>query len=418
MVINAPVFAQGTERIIDRPEELEILDTYFQMAVEENPELASLKAQIEAQNERIPQVSTLPEPEISASYFINPTNDAAFFGRFSVSAMQMLPWFGTLNARGNVQEQISEAMGHSLDQRQLAIFSEIQDLWFTYYKLNHHVHVNREILQLVRDLEQQVESRYETGGTGQADLLRLQMEEQRLLNRIEQLEDGKNPVREQFNALLNREPDEPVSVPHHLPERKLPWTKEELYEFAQNLNPEFLELEARERQFEQEMKLAKLEGRPSIGLGLEYMGRDFGFMNMMPDMNENFFGMATIRIPIYRGKYRAQQREAQLQLRANDAMQTELSNRFRTELEKAMKDFRDTEREYGLITEELLPRSEQVLDILLDEYTTGRADFTELISAFRELLSLENELVETLSKQNETMANIEQIIAAELNNHK
>lgn len=417
LVVNAPVFGQAAERIIDRPAELEILDTYFRMAVEQNPELASIRETIEAQNQRIPQVSALPDPEVSVSYFINPPNEADFPGRFSISAMQMFPWFGTLNARGNIQESIGEAMDHSLDKRQLQIFSEIQDLWFTYYKLNHHVHINNEILQLVRDLENQVETQYETGKTSQADLLRLEMEEQRLLNSIDQLEDEKNPVRVQLNAFLNRDSDEAVIVPNLLPVRELPWTKQELYEFARSMNPEFKELEARGRQYQNKAEVAKLEGRPSIGLGLEYMGRDFGFMNAMPDMNESFFGMATIRIPLYRGKYRAQKEEARLQLRAIDAMQIELSNRFQSDLEQAMKKFRDTEREYRLITEELLPRSEQVLDILLEEYTAGRTDFDELIQAFRELLSLENERVEVLSTQNEVMANIEKLIASELNIH-
>lgn len=417
LISTAQAQQNGLETQFQRPQELEILETYFRMAVEQNPELASLKAQIDAQEERVPQVSGLPDPQVSVSYFINPPNEADVAGRFSVSAMQMFPWFGTLNARGNVQESIGEAMGHSLDKRQLQIFAEIQDLWFTYYKLNHHVHVNHEILQLIHDLERQVETRYETGETGQADLLRLEMEEQRLLNRIEALEDEKNPVRERLNALLNRDSEEAVIVPNLLPERDLPWSKEELFEFAQTLHPEFKELEARERQYQQEVEVARLEGRPSFGLGLEYMGGDYGYMNAMPDMNKSFIGMATIRIPLYRGKYKAQTQEARSQLQANDAMQTELSNRFRADLEQAMKDFRDTEREYRLITEELLPRSEQVLDILLDEYTTGRTAFDELIQTFRELLSLENERVEVLSTQNEVMANIEQLIAIELNNH-
>ncbi len=403
---------------IDRPEELRVLDFYFQIAVEQNPELASIRHEVEAQRQRSPQVRALPDPEVSAGYYINPVNETSFPARFSVSAMQMFPWFGTLDARGNVEESIADAMHHSFTARQLEIISEVQDLWFTYYKLNHHVHVNMEILQIVRDLENLVEARYETGRAGQADLLRLQMEEQRVTNTIEQLEDGKNPVRERFNALLHRDPAEDIEVPMLLPSRTLAWSKEELLEFARHYHPQFNRLEAQRSQFQNRVDLARLEGRPSFGIGLEYMGRDFSMLSMMPDMTETFIGMATIRIPIYRSKYRAQQREARLQLQATDALETDLTNRFRTDLEKAMKSLRDGQREYRLIADELLPRSEQVLEILSEEYRTGQVRFDELLQVVRELLDLENELVEALANQNEAMAEIEQLIGNELMNYE
>lgn len=244
LVFTGVVSAQVTNQPIDRPEELRILDLYFQIVVGQNPELASLRYEVEAQRQRSPQMRGIPDPEISAGFFINPVNETTFPGRFSFSAMQMFPWFGTLDARGKVEESIGEAMFHSLNARQLEIFSEIQDLWFTYYKLNHHVHINMEILQIVRNLENLVEARYETGRAGQADLLRLQMEEQRLLNTIEKLEDEKNPVRERFNALLHRDPAEEIEVPMLLPSRTLAWSKEELLEFARNHHPLFNRLEA------------------------------------------------------------------------------------------------------------------------------------------------------------------------------
>jgi outer membrane protein, heavy metal efflux system len=58
---------------------------------------------------------------------------------------------------------------------------------------------------LIRDLEKLVEARYETGRAGQADILRIQMEEQRLKTRIADMEDRINPLKANFNELLNRD---------------------------------------------------------------------------------------------------------------------------------------------------------------------------------------------------------------------
>ncbi|WP_340102882.1 TolC family protein [Rhodohalobacter sp. 8-1] len=412
LILVIPTFAQDKSPI-KRPGELRILESYFQIAIEQNPELASLKKNVEAQRQRAPQVRSLPDPEVSIGFYLNPDMEADLASRFSAGVMQMFPWFGTLDTRGNVEESISEAMNHSLTARQLNILREIQDLWFEYFRLNHHVHVNMDILNIVRDLQSLLEARYESGRAGQSDLLRLQMEEQRILNTIDKLEDEKNPRREEFNALLNREPGDEIEVPARLPERMAAWSKDELFEFAQNRHPGFSRLEAQRNQYRNEAELARLEGRPSFGLGLEYTGSDFGMMSMM-DLDPIFAGMATIRIPIYRGKYRAQKKEAQLQIQATDHLETDLTNRLHSDIEKAMKRLRDGQREYLLISEELLPRSEQVLELLSEEYGTGQVRFDELLQVLRELLALENEKVEALAEQNKAMAEIEQLIANEL----
>lgn len=406
------VFAQETQSV-ERPEQLQILESYFRMAVERNPELASLRQEVEARRQKITQERTLPDPEIGAGFYINPKTETDFFGRFSVSAMQMFPWFGTLDTRGQVEESASEVMFYSLNARQLEIFTEIQNLWYEYYQIDHHIHITMEIIQLVRDLESLVGIRYETGRAGQVDLLRIQMEEQRLLTRIEELKDEKNPIREGLNALLNREPDEAIDIADELPERMLTRTKEELFRLAWNHHPDFSRIDAQRDQFKREMDLARLEGRPSFGIGMEYMGKDFGMMSMM-DLDHVFIGMATVRIPLYRNKYQAQKREAHLQLQATDHLESDLANRLQSKLERTMKALRDAQRDYSLIIEELLPRSEQAVNILSEEYAGGQVRFDELLQMLRELLMLEMERVNALVGQNKAMAAIEQLMGNEL----
>jgi outer membrane protein, heavy metal efflux system len=403
-------------RPFDRPADLHILESYFQMAVENNPELASIRKEAKARKQQATQVRAWPDPEISVGYYLNPVHDAQFINRFSAGVMQPIPWFGTLGARSQVEESVSASIRHMSDERQIEIFNEIQDLWFEYFKLNHHVHVNLEILQIVLNLESLVETRFETGRTGQSDILRLQMQEQRISNNIEKLIDEKNPLRERFNALLNRDPDETIEVPLQLPERSLEWTKEQLFAYAKDHHPGFNRLEASRSAYRSSKELARLEGRPSFGVGLEYMGRDFGMSNMFTGMNETFTAMASIRLPLNRGRYRAQKQEAELQIQAADHLEEDLANRLFSDLEKAMKTLRDGQREYRLISEELFPRTETIFELLMEEYRTGKARFDEILQVISELLDLENEKIEALAMQNMAMADIEQWIAIELKN--
>lgn len=398
---------------VARPEQLQTLESYFRIAVENNPELSSLRLGVESRRQRILRERTLTDPEIGAGFYINPDSETNFTGRFSVRVMQMFPWFGTLDTRGRIEESASDAMARSLSARQLEIFTEIQNSWFDYYRVDHHIRVYTEIVAIVRDLESLIETRYETGRAGQADLLRIQMEKQRLLYRIEELEDEKNPVREELNALLNRAPDMEIDVPSELPERMLARTREELLRLVRARHPDFGRIEAQRGLYRRQMDLARLESRPSFGIGLEYMGRDYAMMSMM-ELDPVLVGMATVRIPLYRSRYRAQRREARLQLQAAGDLETDLTNRLRRDLERSMKSLRDAQRDFRLVTEELLPRSKQAMEILSQEYAVGQVGFDEVLQVVRELLMLEMERVNALVAQNNAMAAIEQLIASEI----
>lgn len=393
----------------NRPEELETLQQYYMTAVENNPELASVRSAYEAQYQRANQMGVLPDPEVGVGYFINPSGDTDFFGRFSVSAMQMFPWFGTLSARESSAENMGDAQRHRWTARQLEIFHEIQQVWLEYAEIQLSIEATEEIIELIRDLEALVETRYETGRVSQADMLRIQMEEDRLETRLENLMDQLNPLQEQFQAVLGVEEPVDIEIPDRLPGRQVDHGREELFRLALQQNPEFDRLSSARQSYRQQEELARLEGRPSFGVGVEMMGRDFTTMSMMPDMNESFVGMASIKIPLYRSRYEAKQEEARLEIRRTEQAEQNVSNRLVSNLESALNSLRDARRNEELITDRLLPKTEQALEILSEEYASGRASFDEVLQLQRELLDLELELIGELTRQNKAMATIEKL---------
>jgi outer membrane protein TolC len=236
------------------------------------------------------------------------------------------------------------------------------------------------------------------------------MEKQRIQNRIENLEDKLMPLYAGFNELLNREPDEEVisAEPQHQPE--LQYSEEEITRLARSENPEFETLSFRKSALEQQERAAELRGRPSFGIGLEVMGRDFGPMSMNPDATESFIGMATIRLPIYRTRTRSQKQQITNRLQSVEMERVQTENRISSDLESALESLRSSNRSIDLLDIELIPRARQVLDILSEEYTAGSARFDELLQIQRELLQLEFERVEAVVNQNKAVARIDRLI--------
>ncbi len=386
------------------------LEEYIRIAIEENPELRSLRHLYEAENERVRELGILPDPELNIMFDFNPMMAESQLGRFSVSAMQMFPWFGTLGTRRDAQRASAEADRAQIDVRQLEILRDLQLAWFEIAEVEQQIRVTREQVELVQELEILVKIRYETGRAAQADILRIQMEEERLKNRIKNLEDRLKPLIANFNEYLNRTPDSHVETADRIETEQVLYTDEQIHEIVRAENPRFNGIESRGDALDKQQRIAQLEGRPSFGLGLEVMGRDFGWMSMNPGGSESFIGMATVRLPIFRTRTNSQQQQIISRKRALDSERIQTENRLSSEVESVLEELRKAERNLRLLDDELVPRATQVLDILSEEYTVGRARFDELLQIQRELLDLEIERIEAVVGQNRAVVRIESLI--------
>lgn len=386
------------------------LNQYLQIAIEQNPELQSMRMMTEADRERVRETGLLMDPEITVAYDFNPMMYDSYLGRFSVSAMQMFPWFGTLEAQRALQRSAAGVRESQVNTRQLEILRNVKITWFDLAELQEQIRITELSLQYVVDLEKLVETRFETGRAGQADILRIQMEQQRLGNRIANFEDQIHPLKARFNELLNRDAGLEIETAGEIHLQHIAFTDDELRSLIMMNNPVFDGITAERAAAEQQRRLAELNGRPSFGVGVEVMGRDFGPMSMLPDAKESIVGMATIRVPLYRSRYDSQVRQAGHRIRSIGHQEEQTANRLITELEAALEEIRSAERSVILIEEELIPRAQQALIILSEEYATGNARFDELLQIRRELLDLEFERIEAIATQNRAVAKIESLI--------
>ena len=72
------------------------LEDHLQTAAENNPEIQAYFYEYLAALEKVPQVGTLPDPELSLGLFIRPMERFMGNQHADLQLMQMFPWFGTL----------------------------------------------------------------------------------------------------------------------------------------------------------------------------------------------------------------------------------------------------------------------------------------------------------------------------------
>lgn len=436
LFLTVPLHAQDTDWVdeIVRPgdeAELEILDEYLREAAASNPELRTQFNAYLSRLEDAPQVGTLPDPEIMFGYFTNPMGEASLLGRSQVQVRQMFPWFGTLGARRDEQSRLAEAAFERFEEARLELFRDVEETYFRYVALERAVAMTEQNLALLEDLIPLVETRYETARTGQADVLRIEMEEDELATRLENLQDDLRPLQARFNELLDRDRRAPIETPERLPdappmlagEALLEATTEgsntaapedEIIDMILERNPAFRALEAEDEAYRARARVARLEGLPSFGLGVEVMGRDYGAMSMFDEMTESVSIMGSVRIPLFRGRYRAQQEQAAIGRETVALQERQLQRRLEAEVEDHLRRYREASRRIRLYRERLVPQARQTLDLLEADYMGDRAGFDEIIQMQRQLLDYAIALFEAQADQHIARAELEALYAARL----
>jgi outer membrane protein TolC len=117
--------------------------------------------------------------------------------------------------------------------------------------------------------------------------------------------------------------------------------------------------------YQKQGEMAKLEGKPMFGLGLNYMvfsprpemgvPGGMGGMDYMPaGMGNNMvMPMATVSLPIYRKKYKAMEAESKLYWEANERQKEDLQRNLETEFETILVSIKDADRKIRLLQDQI-----------------------------------------------------------------
>ncbi|MGQ9662814.1 MAG: TolC family protein [Kiritimatiellia bacterium] len=328
--------------------------------------------------ERIPQTRSLDEPTLAYEYSLDQKD---FSHRFEIS--QMIPGPGKLGLRAKAALAEAEAVFHEYEAARLALFSQVATAFHEYNYLRRAIEVTEEQVSLLTELEQALRARYATGTEGFADLIKIQVERDRINNDLATLVDERAARSAKLAALLNLPAWDPLPWPVMSPSPQTLLAEDALLAMLRDLNPELKSVDAMIQKEETVVRLAKRSRLPDflVGTGLMIMpGMEGG-----SDETEAGF-MAGVTLPLWQSKYSAEVREASAMLEAAVAERTNMENELKAELKMLLFKARDAERRMRLFDGALLPKVRQSYEVTRQEFATGKADLITLVDAQRTLL--------------------------------
>ncbi len=352
-------------------------DDYVRYALYHSPEVESAYQRWRAAVERMPQVRALPDPRADFEYDFR--SDEAMIG-----AMQEFPWPGTLSGREAAAMHGAASAWREFEAARLAVAERATIAVHETAFLDSAIGITRENLDLLVSLEQVIRARYRVGAGSHPELIRAQVELGELEDRLAQLLAMRPSLVAELNAALNRPSDAAVPAMGRLPGRVVRESQAALVGMARGANPGLLALDERAEEQRRLERVARLEGLPGFGAGVEYMFLESD-MGDGPDGDPLRLRLG-MSVPLWREKYDAAVREAMARRLAISHEREGEANRVAAEMARAWFEHTDAHRRVGLYERTLIPKAEESLRASLAGFRAGETSFLDLLDTERTLL--------------------------------
>jgi outer membrane protein TolC len=382
------------------------LGEYLRYAALNNPGLEAAFNRWKAALERVPQVTSLPDPRFTYKYYIEQVETRVGPQRHSVAASQTFPWFGKLKLRGDVALAAANAERARYEAAKLNLFYRVQDTYHELGYLGRAVAIERENRDLAKYIERVARKRYEGDVGTHHDVIRAQVELGKLEDRLSAVVELRGPITARLNAALNRPINAELPWPARPPLEEANATDEQILEWLGKASPELKALEHEIAKRRSAVDLAKKNYYPDITLGLTHIDTGNG--------RDPAIAMASINLPIWYAKYRAADREAEARLRAAVLQRTNKENLLGSTAKMALYRFRDAGRKINLYRDTLVPKAKQSLKATQAAYSSGKASFLDLIDAQRILLEFQLSYERSLANRAQRLAEIEALVGRKI----
>ena len=379
-----------------------------------NPGLRGAYEQWQAALQRIPQVKALPNPQLTFSYFLRAVETRVGPQQGKVGLMQMFPWFGKLKLKGSAAAEAANAAEESYRNLELNLFYRVKEAYYDYYYITRTTTILKENIQLLKFLESVMETKYRTGTASYANLVKIQVEADKLQDRLNSTIDVLLPVKAKLNAVLNRPPGAVLPIPPEIPTEtgKEPRqrSRELLLESLKKNNPGLKSMDAMASKEKINIQLARKEYWPDFSLGVDYILTGEARMpGVMDSGKDPVAAMLSIQLPLWSKKNKAAVKEARARYQAAVQQRQEEENNLAARLEMVLFQYRDAERKVALYTESLLPRAQQALEVTRSAFESGNAGFLDLIDSQRTLLEFELAYEEAKTRRAQQLAALEML---------
>lgn len=388
-------------------------DDFHREIREHNPACKLAYQEVLAQVARQDLAGSLADPEIQVGVFAQEVETRVGPQQSLLRLGQSIPWPGKRKARTNQALQGVKVAQARFEEVLLQEITRFQKTYADFYRLGKARAFTQEHLALLGDLEEVVTERYEANAARYNDLIRIQIEMDTLKNRLATQDASELPLRSKLNQILGRPQGRAIPIPDKLPQFQLPAAldMETLMQRLEFSNPNLMRLNHLEDQQRLSQDLARLAMKPDFKLGLTWTQTGSA---QVPDVSgsgkDPLLLTVGVNLPIWKKKNRARLTSAAIGVERVKSERIDVLSQLEAEMQWAVYQLDEARRKMALFSNQIIPKAEESLEVMLIAFETGKASYLELIDAERSLLEFRLSVIEAESQQLKALAQLQAVL--------
>ena len=371
-----------------------------------NPAIRAARERARAASLRPKTAGVLEDPTVSWEAWNAPNSlDLSSADNNIFRIAQKLPYPGRLGGEREIAAYGAELEKWRADTVELDTVAAVRRAYFELWRIHRNLEVYARDRDLAARFADLAEKKYSVGEAPQADVIRAQVELSHLISRLETDRFTLEGARAELNALLGREPTDPLAIPEDPPPPRFEGDLARLVAIALERRPEIAAALVSIRREEARLRLAKLGLRPDFEVSASR------FVNA--DADDGFGFMAVVSVPIaYRSKYDAAIAEAAARHLAAEAERRRLESMIRREVAQAYAAARGALVRHELFAATHIPHAEQSLRVTESAYQSAGVDFLTLVESLRGIQAVHLEHYAAAADFEKAMADLDRALGA------
>ena len=383
------------------------------------PSLAAAREFHRALLEAVDGAGALPDPRFSWKHFFEQVETRVGPQHDMLSISQSFPVAGRLELSERAAGHRAERAQEAAREVELEVVQEATEAWYDAYLLERSIDAVQRGLELVRYHEEVAQARYATTTGTHRALVRAQLEQVRLDDRLRSLEDHRAAVRARLHAAMGIQPGAQWRELGPIPETSAPPPILELQDFGRRHSPRLAGLERSIEEARARVELAERARWPDVALGVDWIRLGEARSAGVAGSGEDPLALTlSFGVPLSGRAQSSAQREKRALLRSTVLEREEADLALSARIESALWEIGEADRRLELYGTVLIPKTREELQATEAAFRTGQADYLDLVQIERELLELELTLERTRAERGRAWAELEREVGGALDGRK
>lgn len=385
------------------------LDSLYRLAVDNNPKLKALELEYKAELTKKDQVSQLPQPQLGTGIPILRPETRLGPQVVMLSASQMFPWFGTLDAKEELTVQIAKARYEELMAERLNVMYEIKTAYYGLNYLQKEIELIHENLDNYNALESIALAKVEAGNASLSEVLRIQSEIAAIEARLELIKLEQTTLNADINTLIKAPLDQEIEILDSIQYQSISLDFESTRLKLEQNHPLLQKLNYQFQASQSRVEVSQKMNQPTFGVGLDY-----SIVNPRIDANPANNGRdilvprVMLSIPIYRKRHNAVISQESLTQEVINYRKESIVDDMLNKLIQFQANLNSARISLEL-KEDQLEKMSSAYEILLAEYSANGNNMEALLKTQNNLIQLRLEREASILQMGVAQANIERI---------